>query len=144
MRSFNFSQITTSLDEWHRLDTGVEYEAPEAGILVVAHDSPIESLTTPVNRFGRIVVISVDFNDGRIFSIGRQIRLLGCRARLTIVGDILQDQHTALKSCGFDDVLVLENPEIPEIIDLDQALPLPGVEEPVRTVDSNFSTGSRQ
>jgi uncharacterized protein (DUF934 family) len=85
-----------------------------------------------LNLFERIVVTSNDFNDGRFFSIGRQIRLLGYRGRLTVVGNVLPDQYTALRSCGFDDALICEDFAIGGIVVLDKALALAGVEYPVR------------
>jgi uncharacterized protein (DUF934 family) len=47
------------------------------------------------------------------------LRLLGFAGRLTVVGDILPDQFSALISCGFDDVLSLYSSTFNGVVDLD-------------------------
>lgn len=101
----------------------------ESGVLVVAAESPLDVLAGPLDSFERIVITSTDFNDGRFFSIARYIRLRAYRGRLTIVGNVLPDQYTALRSCGFDDVLILDNFVIGQVVALDKALPLPEADE---------------
>jgi len=44
-----------------------------------------------------------------------------------VVGDILPDQFSALISCGFDDVLSLDNDTIDAAVDLDQTSSLASV-----------------
>jgi len=145
MHSLEFSESTTTIDEWYKLDNGVEYDKSASEILVIAFDSPIDLLTGPLDQFERIVVTSVDFNDGRIFSIGRQIRLLGYHGRLTVVGDVLQDQYLALQSCGFDEVLVLDKTASTQVVELDQAFPLARNESSAsRNQKENYLTGSNQ
>ena len=127
MPSFNFSENTISLDEWNDLDEAAKRDSFVSRVLVVASNSRVENLAAEFSRFDRIVVTSSDFNDGRIFSIGRQLRLLGFAGRLTVVGDILPDQFSALKSCGFDDVLSLDTDTIDAVVDLDQSSSLGSV-----------------
>ncbi|MCZ6667718.1 MAG: DUF934 domain-containing protein [Gammaproteobacteria bacterium] len=127
MPSFNFSENTVTLDEWNELDNAAKRDSFMSRVLVVASDSRVENFADESGRFDRIVVTSSDFNDGRIFSIGRQLRLLGFTGRLTVVGDILPDQFSALKSCGFDDVLSLDTDTIDAVVDLDQSSSLASV-----------------
>jgi uncharacterized protein (DUF934 family) len=127
MPSFNFSGNTVLLDEWNDLDEAAKSDSFVSKVLIVASNSRIENLAGEFSRFDRIVVTSSDFNDGRIFSIGRQLRLLGFAGRLTVVGDILPDQFSALKSCGFDDVLSLDTDTIDAVVDLDQSSSLASV-----------------
>jgi len=127
MPRFEFSENTVSLDEWNDLDDAAKRERFVSRILVVASNSRVENLAGEFSRFDRIVVTSSDFNDGRIFSIGRQLRLLGFTGRLTMVGDILPDQFSALISCGFDDVLSLDTDTIDAVVDLDQSSSLASV-----------------
>jgi uncharacterized protein (DUF934 family) len=127
MPSFDFSENTVSLDEWNGLDDTAKRDRFVSRVLVVAANSRVENLASESGRFNRIVVTSSDFNDGRIFSIGRQLRLLGFAGRLTVVGDILPDQFSALKSCGFDDVLSLDTDTIDAVVDLDQSSSLASV-----------------
>ena len=114
-------------------------------MLVVDTDSTLEFLAGPLNLVARIVVMTDDFNDGRFFSIGRQIRLYGYSRQLTVVGYILPDQYTALRSCGFDDVLMLADTSTSRVVALDNALALTGVPASLSPKLEPFTlTGSSQ
>jgi uncharacterized protein (DUF934 family) len=139
MGNFEFSENTIGASEWFELSREGGCDELNPGVLVVAANSVLEFLAGPLNRFERIVVTSGDFNDGRFFSIGRQIRLLGYSGRLTVVGNILPDQYTALRSCGFDDVLICEDSAIGGVVVLDQAHALAGVEYAVPRNLEHFS-----
>ena len=127
MPDFDFSENTVTLDEWKELDNAARRDRFASRVLVVASDSRVEDFAGESGSFDRIVVTSSDFNDGRIFSIGRQLRLLGFTGRLTVVGDILPDQFSALISCGFDDVLSLDSATNDVAVDLDQTSSLAAV-----------------
>ena len=131
MHKLDFSETTITPGEWYEFGKESKNVELDSRVLVVAADSALEFLAGPLNSLERIVVTSSDFNDGRFFSIGRQIRLLGYRGRLTVVGNVLPDQYTALRSCGFDDVLILDNIAISRVVALDEAFSLPGLEDPV-------------
>ena len=124
--------------------TGLDQESGnrelEPGVLVIAADASLDVLAGSLDGFDRIVITSTDFNDGRFFSLGRYIRLRAYRGRLTIVGNVLPDQYTALRSCGFDDVLIVENFAIGQVIALDKALPLLGADESVTRNREHQST----
>jgi uncharacterized protein (DUF934 family) len=109
MDNFNFSENTATIKDWQTIAHDFDNDGVLPSILVVSADSPIELLAGPLSNFDRIVITSIDFNDGRIFSLGRQVRLLGYSGILTVVGDILPDQFVSLLSCGFDSVLVISN-----------------------------------
>ncbi len=131
MDNFNFSENTATLNDWQTIGHDFDDDGVLPSILVVSADSPIELLAGPLSNFDRIVITSIDFNDGRIFSLGRQARVLGYSGILTVVGDILPDQFHSLLSCGFDDVLVISNFSAHGLIDLNQAHSLGKVEESV-------------
>lgn len=124
MNNLKFSDKAITLDEWYGSIQNKPHDEVRSEALVITTDSSTELLSESLNRFAHIVVISADFNDGRIFSIGRQIRLVGYSDRLTLVGDVLLDQYTALLSCGFDDVLLREDLQSTAVIELDQAVRL--------------------
>jgi uncharacterized protein (DUF934 family) len=128
MDNFRFSDNTVTINDWHSFNHDGENDEARPGILVLSADSPINFISGPLNNFNRIVITSINFNDGRIFSLGRQIRLLGYSGTLTVVGDVLPDQYSSLLSCGFDNVLILNNFPPREIIKLDQACSLVKVE----------------
>ena len=129
MDNFNFSENTVTISDWHTIGHDFDDDSLLLSILVVSADSPIELLAGPLSKFDHIVITSIDFNDGRIFSLGRQVRILGYSGILTVVGDILPDQFHSLLSCGFDDVLVISNFAAHGLIDLNQAHSLGKVEE---------------
>ena len=125
------SETAISEAQWYELASSDANQEFTTGVLVVATDSTLEFLAGPLNLVERIVIMSDDFNDGRFFSIGRQIRQHGYRRRLTLAGDILPDQYTALRLCGFDDVLIVANSSTSRVVVLDEALELSGVPDPV-------------
>ena len=129
MDNFNFSENTVTISDWHTIGHDFDDDSLLLSILVVSADSPIELLAGPLSKFDHIVITSIDFNDGRIFSLGRQVRILGYSGILTVVGDILPDQFPSLLSCGFDGALVISNFAAHESIDLSQAHSLGKVEE---------------
>lgn len=124
MDNLDFSDNTITIIEWNAINHGDEINEIQARVLVLPADSPTELLNGPLNKLNRIVVTSVDFNDGRIFSIGRQIRLLGYTGSLTVVGDLLPDQFSALLSCGFDKAVIIENFNTSQALEIDQAFDL--------------------
>jgi uncharacterized protein (DUF934 family) len=126
-----FSETSITASEWYRLRQAGENDDLDAGVMIVSADARLEFLAGPLERLPWIVVTSGDFNDGRFFSIGRQIRLRGYRGRLTVVGNVLSDQYTALRSCGFDDALILDNFVPGQVIALDSARALTADEDPV-------------
>jgi uncharacterized protein (DUF934 family) len=131
MDKLKFSETVISAEKWYefiRIDPDNEL-VPR--VIVVGTDSTLEFLAGPLNLVERIVVMSDDFNDGRFFSIGRLIRLHGYCHRLAISGDILPDQYTALRSCGFDEVLILDDGSTSRVVALDEALALTRVQDPV-------------
>ena len=131
MDNLDSSATTVTAGDWLRLDQESGNDKFRSSVLVVAADSPLEVLSGPLDGFEQIVVASTDFNDGGFFSIARYIRLRAYRGRLTIVGNVLPDQYTALRSCGFDDVLIIDNFAIGQVVALDKALALLGVDDSV-------------
>ena len=125
MDNLEYSKTKITPDERLGLSPESGNNEFDSGVLFVAADSPLDVLAGPLDSLERIVIMSTDFNDGRFFSIARYIRLRAYRGRLTIVGNVLPDQYTALRSCGFDDVLIIENFAIGQFIALDQAQSLP-------------------
>ena len=55
----------------------------------------------------RIILFADNFNDGRIFSLGRQMRIDGFPGDLIAAGDFLPDQLDSLALCGFSHYLPL-------------------------------------
>jgi uncharacterized protein (DUF934 family) len=144
MPDFDFSENTITLNEWKELDNAARRDRFASRVLVVASDSRVEDFADESASFDRIVVTSSDFNDGRIFSIGRQLRLLGFAGRLTVVGDILPDQFSALISCGFDDVLSLDSSLFDGVIDLDHTSALASVSgQSNENRESVFTAGNK-
>ena len=50
-----------------------------------------------------VIALVVDnFSDGRVFTLARQLRLIGFKGRLEVVGDLLPDQLPMLLEAGVD------------------------------------------
>ena len=55
---------------------------------------------------GMIRVVFDSFADGRVFTIARQLRLMGFKGRLRLKGPLLADQYAMARRVGFDEVEV--------------------------------------
>jgi len=145
MDKFKFSETVICAEKWYEFTRNDPDNKLIPGVLMVGTDSTLDFLAGPLNLVERIVIMSGDFNDGRFFSIGRLIRLHGYRRRLTAGGDILPDQYAALRSCGFDDVLIPGDSSTSGGVALDRALALAGVPDHVTPKPELFTlAGSSQ
>jgi hypothetical protein len=64
---------------------------------------------------------------------------------LTVVGNVLPDQYTALRFRGFDDALILDTSASSQVVALDKAFALPGAEGSVtRDPKHHTATGNSQ
>ena len=60
---------------------------------------------TLVGRLDQLTLIRVAFpafNDGRAFTIARQLRMLGYTGQLLALGPVIADQYAMLRRVGFD------------------------------------------
>lgn len=83
---------------------------PETGLADLAHTDDPALLA---DRLADLVLIRVHvpaFSDGRGFTIGRRLRMLGYTGELRAVGPIIADQYPMARRVGFDAV------EIPDEI----------------------------
>jgi len=70
--------------------------------LKLAADTEISEIQ-PFLRSEHTLFIVVDsFTDGRVFSLGKQLRIDGFSGKLIAVGDFLPDQLGQLEYCGFN------------------------------------------
>jgi uncharacterized protein (DUF934 family) len=68
---------------------------------VASHDQITQLLDQPVVR------LQVDgFTDGRVFSVARQLRLLGFAGVIEVIGDLLPDQLPMAVASGIDAILI--------------------------------------
>ncbi|MFT7672588.1 MAG: hypothetical protein ACI845_000995 [Gammaproteobacteria bacterium] len=109
MINIEFTEPVIELAEWLRKENMGRINHLPRAALVLESDADISDLQISKDQFDRILVISRDFNDGRIFSLGRQLRLSGFEGQLTLVGELISDQRSPLNTCGFDDVLTIDN-----------------------------------
>ena len=49
-----------------------------------------------------IALVAASFSDGRVFTLARQLRQMGFKGRLEVVGDLLPDQLPMLLEAGVD------------------------------------------
>ena len=90
--------------------------APEVNVVTLAdlanHQGALDLATTddPVvldGHLGNISLIRVAFpafSDGRGFTIGRRLRMMGYTGTLRATGNLVADQYAMARRVGFDDV----------------------------------------
>lgn len=72
--------------------------------VTVPSDARAETLAPHVSRLAAIRVEFPAFNDGRGFTIGRELRRLGFDGRLRAAGHVIADQYAMARRVGFDEV----------------------------------------
>lgn len=87
--------FTTDLEEING-ETGAGLE-----LTAEADVNPLQGLRLNV---GMIKISFDSFSDGRVFSIARQLRLMGYKGRLRLSGPLLADQYAMARRVGFDEV----------------------------------------
>lgn len=70
----------------------------------LANDADPRSLAPYFGATDLIVVEFPKFDDGRGFSVARNLRALGYAGRLRAKGHIIADQYPMARACGFDEV----------------------------------------
>ena len=74
--------------------------------LVLTSDADVSTLHGLCRDAVMIKVVFDNFADGRVFSLARQLRLMGYKGRLRLAGPLLADQYTMARRVGFDEVEV--------------------------------------
>lgn len=72
--------------------------------LVLPSDADVGALAHALRGIGMIKVVCDSFADGRVFTIARQLRLMGYGGRLRLSGPLLADQYAMARRVGFDEV----------------------------------------
>jgi uncharacterized protein (DUF934 family) len=94
--------VIVSLTQWqqHR-DTLLARDTP-VGVRLKSDQHP-EALAADVHRLAVVAVEFPKFRDGRGYTSARLLReRYGFRGELRAVGDVLQEQLTFMRRCGFD------------------------------------------
>lgn len=85
----------------------------DAGAEATALDLPNDTNpATLASQLAGLTMIRVDFPtaaDGRGFSIGRQLRLMGYTGRLRARGHVIADQYAMARRAGFDEVEISDD-----------------------------------
>jgi uncharacterized protein (DUF934 family) len=79
-----------------------------AGSVVLASTDDPEALSPYLADLRLIHVDFPAFNDGRGFTIGRRLRMMGFTGHLRAQGHVLPDQYAMIRRVGFDDVLITD------------------------------------
>ncbi len=90
-------------------DTGFEAEDWHGDILDVPPDADPAELGAAIGMVGMIRVEFPSFSDGRGFTIGRRLRLMGFRGRLRARGHVIADQYAMIRRVGFDEVEISDD-----------------------------------
>jgi uncharacterized protein (DUF934 family) len=70
----------------------------------IANTTKIGALAAHLDRLDLIAIAFPAFNDGRGFSLARQLRLRGFQGRLRAVGPLIADQVRHALGVGFDEI----------------------------------------
>lgn len=84
-------------------DEGFSADADPVDVVVDPADVTEESFGALLAH-GSIGVIFPMFQDGRGFSIARDLRSRGYTGRLRAIGPLIADQYAFIRACGFDEV----------------------------------------
>jgi len=90
-------------------DTGFGAEDWHGDILDVHPDADPADLSVAIRTAGMIRVQFPSFSDGRGFTIGRRLRLMGFRGRLRARGHVIADQYAMIRRVGFDEVEISDD-----------------------------------
>jgi len=90
-------------------DTGFETEDWHGDILDVPSGTDPAELGAAIGTAGMIRVEFPSFSDGRGFTIGRRLRLMGFRGRLRARGHVIADQYAMIRRVGFDEVEISDD-----------------------------------
>jgi uncharacterized protein (DUF934 family) len=76
--------------------------APGAPALDLAHTDDPSVLDGRLDGVSLIRVAFPAFSDGRAFTIGRRLRMMGYKGQLLALGPVIADQYAMLRRTGFD------------------------------------------
>jgi len=96
----------------HQVTLQARIENKEIGFWLDTHEELEKniSLLGDINRYPLLAVHVEKFSDGRIFSLGNQLRTkYGYRNTLRAFGDVLRDQLFFLKRSGFNSYLIRQD-----------------------------------
>lgn len=91
-------------DDWTETYQPLDAAGPDAAALDLASTTDPKTLEGRLDGVAMIRVDFPSFADGRGFTIGRQLRLMGYGGRLRARGHVLADQYAMARRCGFDEV----------------------------------------
>lgn len=74
----------------------------EATAVDLAHTDDPSVLESALDRLTLIRVAFPAFNDGRAFTVGRKLRMMGYKGQLLALGPVIADQYAMLRRVGFD------------------------------------------
>ncbi|MDP3548055.1 MAG: DUF934 domain-containing protein [Phreatobacter sp.] len=76
--------------------------------LEIANTARLPDIRPHLGQLDLVAIAFPAFNDGRAFSLARQVREAGFKGAVRAVGPVIADQFTHLVACGFDEVEVPE------------------------------------
>ncbi|MBD3678330.1 MAG: DUF934 domain-containing protein [Rhodobacteraceae bacterium] len=99
-------------DDWTHGFAALDELGPEARPALAVDLASDADPTALTGRLDGIDLIRVDFPsfaDGRGFTIGRRLRLMGYQGRLRAKGHVIADQYAMARRAGFDEVEISDD-----------------------------------
>ncbi|MGE8498682.1 MAG: DUF934 domain-containing protein [Pseudomonas sp.] len=112
-------QLILPLNAWiaRQDEATLRAERPSADGLCLAPDDEVEGLQPYLNVLPLIAIDFPSFRDGRGYSQAYLLRTrLGWRGELRAVGDVLRDQLSHMRQCGFDAFAVREDKSVADAV----------------------------
>jgi len=95
-------------EDWNAPIVALADVTSHKGAIDLANTDDPTALQPHLADLSLIRVAFPAFNDGRAFTIGRRLRMMGYMGRLRAHGHVIADQYAMIRRVGFDEV------EIPE------------------------------
>lgn len=91
-------------EDWNAGFTALAEAGPDSRAIDLANTDDPAALAPWLAGIAVIRVAFPAFSDGRGFTLGRRLRLMGYRGRLRAAGHVIADQYAMARRVGFDEV----------------------------------------
>ncbi|MFT4150475.1 MAG: DUF934 domain-containing protein [Paracoccaceae bacterium] len=91
-------------DDWNAPFVALDQIADHKGAVDLANTDDPEALRDHLANLSMIRIAFPAYSDGRAFTVGRRLRMMGYAGRLRVAGHVIADQYAMARRVGFDEV----------------------------------------